>query len=502
MEIEAKYVITADLDPARIAALRLEPYSLSASGVENHTDTLLDTRDRKITSGRRGLRVRAVGATLTLTLKGANTGSGGVHVRQEWEAPLPTPLSLDPESWPAPIGPTVVAIVGGEPLVPLLRIVVQRQTWAVKRGGRTVGELALDTGVILAAGRRESIYELELELKGSGARADLEALNVHLMADLPLQPESRSKLQRGLALLLHDKWTLDGYTPFVSLASHYIRQKVRATEAAMRDVARDRSPDAIHDMRVAIRRLRSALLELETVAVFDRREAKLLRTRLRAIARRLGVVRDQDIAIELVTRVESAGVDNVARARLAARLRIRRAQSYQMFQRTLQSDRFLRTLDRLRRCAIARLDGAGAPNCAPARDFVGGVLWARFDALMRHDMAIQLGNTLEMHQARIAAKRLRYTIEVFAPSLPTVISPVRQALIAFQEAFGTLQDFTTTLAAISDIYEDGEDAATLSAIRDELEADRDRALRGARAAWVRLSSPTIRSSLATAIAAI
>jgi inorganic triphosphatase YgiF len=38
-------------------------------------------------------------------------------------------------------------------------------------------------------------------LKGTGTREDLRALDQIFSSELPLQPESRSKLERGLALL-------------------------------------------------------------------------------------------------------------------------------------------------------------------------------------------------------------------------------------------------------------------------------------------------------------
>ncbi len=203
MEVEAKFAITGELDPALIDSLDTRPYTFSAAGVEKHVDTLLDTPDLRIIGQMHALRIRAANSTLTLTLKGPNTGKGGIHKRQEWEAPLDPPLRLESDSWPEPIASRVIALSGGASLLPLLHLNVERRRWVIQRDERAIGELALDTGVILAAGRREPIHELELELKGAGARADLDALCALLTARLPLAPEARSKLQRGLALLRH-----------------------------------------------------------------------------------------------------------------------------------------------------------------------------------------------------------------------------------------------------------------------------------------------------------
>ena len=118
---------------------RNRPYTLRAAGFEEHIDTLLDTPDRRITGQMHALRIRATNSTLTLTLKGPNTGENEVHVRQEWEAPLTPPLSMDPESWPEPIASKVAGLlVSDEPLAPLLHVTVERRLWTVRRGNRVI----------------------------------------------------------------------------------------------------------------------------------------------------------------------------------------------------------------------------------------------------------------------------------------------------------------------------------------------------------------------------
>lgn len=508
MEVEAKFAITGKLNPKLLDDLDVRPYSLRGAGIEDHVDTLLDTPDRRITDQMHALRVRAADSGLTLTFKGPNTGAGEVHMRQEWEAPLTPPLRLDPASWPEPIASQVRQLIGNEALAPMLHVAVERRLWQVRRGARVIGELALDTGAILAAGRREPIHELELELKGAGARTDLDHLRGLLSAQLPLAPEPRSKLQRGLALLRHARWTLDGYTPLDALARHYVRQKLRAMRKAERHVRKEGDADAIHDMRVATRRIRSVLLELEEMGAFQPRELQALRKRLRGVARRLGAVRDLDIILERIAeelQQESGGPDSAsdeAIARVIAQLQQRRKDAYVAARRKIERAKYGRLIERLQNFDLTRNVPATTEPCPLVRGYAGGALWDRYEALIRHESAIDLGDAIEMHQARIAAKRLRYTLEMFTPALGSDIEPLRKALVAFQDNFGALQDTIVTMRTLAELANGNDHSPAWNRLTLQLETRGKRLTRQARAAWDTLASNEIRLTLARTLAAI
>ncbi len=89
-----------------------------------------------------------------------------VHEREELEAEISGTPADDPRAWPPAIAARALALAGDEPLLPLFHVRVERRLWLARRGGRVIAEVALDAGEILACGRREPIYELEVELKG------------------------------------------------------------------------------------------------------------------------------------------------------------------------------------------------------------------------------------------------------------------------------------------------------------------------------------------------
>lgn len=200
MEVEAKYIISAG-DMEVVAALRqLGPYTLHAEPEpERQQNRYFDTPDRRLAQARYGLRLRDVGGRMLVTLKGPAEVVHGLHRRAEYEFSHADP---DPRTWPAgPARELALALIGKASLLPTVTILTERTILFAHYQGRVVAEICLDNGIIQAPSRAEPFNELEIELLPDGSEADLSALADALRAFVDLCPESRSKLQRGLALL-------------------------------------------------------------------------------------------------------------------------------------------------------------------------------------------------------------------------------------------------------------------------------------------------------------
>lgn len=503
MEVEAKFAITGALEPKRIDALALTSYTARAAGVEQHHDILLDTPSRAITSAMRALRIRTIGEKHTLTLKGPNQGAEGVHEREEVEAPLPDPISYDPHDWPSEIGERVMALIHDEPLSPLLRVRVERRLWTVRRAGRVVGELALDAGDIIAAWRHEPLHELELELKGAGGRADLDALSEQLRQALPLAPESRSKLQRGLALLRHARWSLDGYTPLEAVGRHVIRRHLRAMRVAQRLVVEQGEADDIHDMRVATRRIRTTLQALEGAGVFSDKTLRSLRRRLSMVAEELGETRDLDIFLKRVR--DWIGSDAERERDLTALRDIlaqRRLAGYEQLVTRLSKAKHARLVSDLERfiCEPARTK-PGQP-CLLTRHYAGTVIWPRYETILRYETIIADAEPPTLHQLRIACKRLRYVLEIFAAQLGDGAKPMRKALVAAQSHLGDVQDLTVALKLVSHLAKSDPQNEGLHAFEQALQDERHELIAHIDTVWEPLRSARTRESLSQAFAAL
>ncbi|HEU5344375.1 MAG TPA: CHAD domain-containing protein [Ktedonobacterales bacterium] len=503
MEIEAKFAITGALDPASLTTLPLHLYTLRSTGVERHSDTLLDTPSRAVTSTRHSLRIRTIGERRIVTLKGPNSGAGGVHERAEVEAELSGPLSFDPRDWPREVGEPALALTRDEPLAPLLRDEVERQLWTVRRSGRVIGELALDTGQIIAAGRHEPIHELELELKGGGSRTDLDALCRALTEALPLAPEPRSKLQRGLALLRHARWALDGYTPLDALVRHTIRRSLRDLRRAQRLTLEMGDADAIHDMRVATRRIRSTLQAFEGAGVYRDKTLRSLRKRLSPIADALGEIRNLDIFLKRVR--EWVGAD-AQRERDSLELRdllaAKRLAAYERLVERLKKRKHARLLRDLERFVSRSPVLSDAEHCVLTRHFVGSALWPRYERVLRFETRIAGAEPPTLHQLRITCKRLRYVLEVFAGALGEGVTPVRKALTKAQSHLGDVQDLTVALRLVTEMSQAQPENHGLAALREDMWAERAELVAHVGEVWETLRSQHVRDALSFSIAAL
>ena len=96
----------------------------------------------------------------------------------------------------------MLAVAGDRPLAALVEVGQSRVLRTVSKGGRTVAELSLDTFTIVTGdGALAPQYEVEAELKGDGAEADLAVIAGALQRDFALTPQPLSKFERAMAAL-------------------------------------------------------------------------------------------------------------------------------------------------------------------------------------------------------------------------------------------------------------------------------------------------------------
>ena len=202
MEIEAKFRVGGEQVFSDLLALAaLGPFQLAAeAGEEDQRNVYFDTADRRLRQARYGLRVRTIGARRIATLKGEAKVTDGTYERDEWEVDIGP--SDDPQTWPAgEVRARALALTGGAPLAPTLAMRTRRRHIYAERDGARVAEISLDTGSMSAGGLSQLFRELEIELLPGADRAAFDELVALLRDRFALQPESQSKLARGLALL-------------------------------------------------------------------------------------------------------------------------------------------------------------------------------------------------------------------------------------------------------------------------------------------------------------
>ncbi len=355
-------------------------------------------------------------------------------------------------------------------LVPVFRTRFARTLWEVDFRSSRI-EVALDRGRIEATvGRKravEPIAELELELK-EGRAEDLLALALRLAGrgahSVALVPMVRSKAERGHRLAsgtapLPTKASARGFVdqlaPDMSsgaalraILSHGLSVLLANTEA----LHEGRDPEFVHQARVALRRMRSALRLLDRK---HRDFPESLANELRWVGQTLGAARDWDVLVEstLPAMVTAAPAALRARMRTLHKSALRRRdQEHRKAVAALSSARFARLALTLQAWTMTPAPKGGrlarrAPNVlarAHARLFDA----ARFFAALSPE---------RRHRVRILAKRLRYALDVMSVALPA--EPTERyvkALAELQDVLGELNDTVVARSVLSEITDSEE----------------------------------------------
>lgn len=260
-----------------------------------------------------------------------------------------------------------------------------------------------------------------------------------------------------------------GLTPVSRVAGRTLRCRLTAVWSRLQAACLDRpDPDAVHQLRVATRRGLAALDAFDEL--LPPRRHDWFRRRLRRIRRVAGEARDLDVLVAALGPDGGAAVTRPgpqARARLVAMLARRRQQSRQpireLRERLVAAD-WAGRLDRL----IDRVSTRGRTEPF-ARYAV-----RRFKPLMRRFFVRadrRLEDDRELHRLRIEGKKLRYTLEIFAPVFaPAMRAQCEQSLQRLQATLGTFTDH----AAAADRFRRWSKADGLRSVRDTLASLRRR----------------------------
>ncbi len=501
MEIEAKFAVTGPLSADDISQLDIDPYALRSTGEARHTDVLLDTPDRAITSGKNALRVRSQGERVIATFKGPNAGSGGTHEREEIEADVEGVLGGDFSGLPSVVAERVAPLIGDAPLRPLIANDIARSTWAIEREGQVVGELALDTGTISAGGRSTEVHELEVELKGDGTREDIAALAARLPELLPLKPEPHSKLERGLALLDGGKTTQARRMPLAQAGRQYVAKQTRRMRKHEPRARAGTDPEGVHKMRVDVRRLRSALRLLESAPVFSAKELRGYRKGLRNVADALGEVRDLDVQIQRVATYAKAQPDLEADLEMLRQLLLDRKQTaHARLVAQLDGNKFARLMNQLEDFASEENDSHPDGPPVLVRNFAGSAIWRHYEDVQRFDTVIADASPATLHLLRIAGKRLRYAVDLFEKALGKRAEPATELLTRMQDHLGDFHDVVVALDLVEGVARKNPGNQGLLIFASALAAQRDELHRTFPALWSEVSGRDFRERLAGAIA--
>jgi inorganic triphosphatase YgiF len=290
---------------------------------------------------------------------------------------------------------------------------VERTVHTVRQDGTTI-EVALDHGRVLAGDTAEVINELELELK-DGDAAPMYRLAAALHASVPLVLSAASKADRG--------WRLrTGHPREAEKQSEiHLPRDVPAAEAFRRIVdgvlahlmanqpaAAAGDIEGVHQMRIAIRRLRAALMLFQP-RLEPHAEARFTET-LRALGRIFGEARDWDVfCTEMLPAAEKNGVAKSWLDLLREPAELERAAAHADVVDEMQRPMLTAT--------VLGLAEWVAPMPGPLAEFAPELVKRLEHKVLRRGAHITRRKDDQLHALRKSLKKLRYSVEFLAPLL-------------------------------------------------------------------------------------
>jgi triphosphatase len=504
---------------------------------QNLEDRYVDTADGALARAGYAARLRLTSSSTVISVKATNRRSKGRGPYRREELEGPADAAAAPREWPASAARSLILELAGD--APLAELVTVRQVRRKRqlRAPDCVLEVSLDEVEIV---RRSQVIdrfvELEVELV-RGDEAGLASVGRVLDADPALKTSRESKLEAALSAVREHAGTAEaaapeaptdlgttraplavGRTPGV-LATDPVaeagRKVLRFHFARM--LAREpgtrtgQDPDDLHAMRVATRRMRAAWRVFGDG--FRPGRTKSHRARLRETAARLGAVRDLDVLIAgaeawqaQLPEAETAGLEP-----LLAAWRGYRDDARVLLIHHLDSDEHAQFLESFR--VFVQTEGAGArvaETTSPhrVRDTAPSRAWAAYEHVRAYEPVLRGADVETLHELRIAAKWLRYTLEFIRETLQPEVELLVPRVVALQDHLGLMHDadVATSMSRTFLVEHGGELSGTSAAVIDRYVASREREVARLRRTvdipWRGLAGVTFRRRLGRALAGL
>jgi triphosphatase len=431
-----------------------------------------DTPEQLLFQHGMSLRVRRSGKHFIQTLR-LLPNIGQPLTRRQWEAPVDG-ITPDLARLPADeIGDPVTTLTN-DALVPVFTTKVRRHARQLDLPDASV-EIVFDEGTIEAGARQEVLSEIELELK-SGSAGVLFDLGTQLLDAAPLRVGTRSKAERGYALGFDVMQPAAKAELFGIAAEHVVDDVIALLVGScwhhllknhtVADKGSD--PGGVHQMRVALRRLR-------TICALFRRDIpspafQAVNSEARWLMQQLGPARGWDVFAETtVTRLVTAAPD-VDLGGLREAVEQQRKSSYAALQTVLadpRCSRFFLSLGHLveRRGWRNEIDSdALAVLSQPMPTLADEILTRLHRKALKRGAHFRQLNTDAQHDLRIDLKKLRYAAAFFLPLYATQAPAKRYVsrLARLQASLGRARDIASTRILLDAIRQDDQPALHLA----------------------------------------
>ena len=454
-EVERKF----DADPGMsLPDLTGEAVSVGEARESQLDATYFDTADARLARHHITLRRRTGGDDAGWHLK--------LPAGQDQRTEVRLPLGRATRTVPAALVREVRAIALDRPLVPIATLHTTRiERRLLDADGNALAAIADDTvhgQRLTGSAAEESTWrEVEVELL-DGDRAVLDDVSGRLRAAGLTPSRSSSKLAHVLGDFaaaspppVWDAMSRARRATAGAVVLAYLQEHVDRLVSCDRGVRSD-EPEAVHDMRVATRRLRSTLATYRPL--LDREQTDPIREELKWLGEALGRPRDAEVLHQRMLDLVAAQPDEPDLGPVGSRIDSELAGRYLIgmvdLQLVLDGDRFFRLLDALddlltRPPLTAR---AGKPARKQLPVLVGHVA-RRVDRAARAvaDDGTPQARDQGLHEVRKCAKRARYAAESAIPVAAKPAQRMATRMESLQNVLGEHQDSVTAQALLLEL---------------------------------------------------
>jgi inorganic triphosphatase YgiF len=423
-EVELKLAASApELQKSKCVLLAM-PTERSDTQLEL-TSTYYDTPDLALRRKGLTLRVRKQGRNFVQTVKAGDFAGSELLARREWEDPI---SSKRPDIDAPRTGKRLPDPIRDQELRPVFTTSVTRTLIEIEPRPSTRIEVAIDEGEIRTADGSgvEPISEIELELK-SGDPAALFDVALRLLEAAPVRIETRSKAERGYRLLGA------AGLPQAVHAEPVTLDRAMAVEAALQRFGRQclthllrnepvmlaGEPEGIHQMRVAVRRLRSVLSASKPM--LPAADHCWALEELKWLTHALGPARNWDVfATSLLGPVSDALSASRELEYLATAVEYCRHAAFDDAKQAIVSERYTKSTLCLLRWFEVRgwreqpVSEHATPLLEPIANIAPKLIERCYRRVRKRSKGIAEQIPAQRHRLRIALKKLRYIIEFLA----------------------------------------------------------------------------------------
>ena len=410
-----------------------------------------DTPDHRLRAQGISLRVRSIGDTWVQTIKSGGRGvRNGVSNPDEDETVIGNAEPDLSQIADSRIRRAIRKAVSTSTLEPQFETVVTRTTHRLHSDKGDL-ELALDEGIVRAGKAEDTLCEAELELKAGSPECLLEAAAV-LFSQENVRLAEASKAERGYNLVLGRqnrnadpvKARIPQLTGDETCATALGQFAEAATEqiiANRRALLETDDPEAAHQLRIGLRRLRSALRAFRPVSFPT--ATRDLEQHAKALGQHVGELRNADVFIESIlapvagSMKRAPGFDELKGA-----LNAHRTAMHEQARTSLEGEQWSKL--QLYLALWPRTVAEDSALAKPVRAFAAKALDKGWKKIAKQGKALDDLTLEARHDMRKALKGFRYTAEFFGSLYARgKVEKFVKELKRLQDVFGYVNDVAT-----------------------------------------------------------